>query len=499
MSEKLSDMLDLVLERLRTGEPISTILTDYPAEAEQLGPLLETAASLDDIPPVKMPAPAEFQADRAEFLAQVTNLQQQAVSPGLFGRLKEGIVHALPWFALGVAHSEGRQRRMGTLAIKAMLVFGLLFGSAGATAAMAANSLPDSPLYPVKLAMEDARLAVTTSPAQQAQLHLAMVGERTREMTQQALNGDVPGAPTLDRLQHHLNYTLQLASQLPDEELTGVLTQAQAKIRTLAQEMSQLQPEVVEPAQVRLRQAYQLLKQAEGEAEGGLVDPLAFRRSFGRNRPDDEPASPEAPLPLEGAEPVPVQNPDVNPDCPAGDCPQNQYQPGQESDTLPGHYGGQPCDTEGCMPAGDQNQHQDGPDEPDPGKHGNQGEEECTPPFGEEHKYGQGTGETNGPPDGCGGECDGNQNQYEELNQEKNQQNQQNQELNQEQNQEPEQPGPNGNDDDGQNGPLIGPGGSSAGGGGSSNDSRGSDSSSDNGGTDSSGNSAKSGDGGKKN
>ena len=289
MTENLSDTLDLALERLRSGEPLSAILADYPAEAEQLDPLLETAATLDNIPPVIMPAPVDLQADRADFLAQVINLQQQAVSPGLFGRLKEGIVHKLPWLTLDVAYSEGRQRRMSTLVIKAMLVFGLLFGSAGATAAMAANSLPDSPLYPVKLAMEDARLAVTSNPAQQAALHLAMARERTQEMAQQALKGEVPGEATLSRLQRHLNYALQLAGQLPDKEMAGILTQAREMTQNQAQQMSQTQAQVREPAQESLGYANQLLNQVCREAEGGLEDPVAFRNRFGQNRPDEAP------------------------------------------------------------------------------------------------------------------------------------------------------------------------------------------------------------------
>lgn len=491
MIKNLIDTLDLALERLQAGEPISTILADYPAEAEQLGPLLEAAATLDHVAPVEMPAPAKFQTDRAGFLAEVTSLQQQAISPGLVGRLKEGIVHSLPWFTLGEAYSEGRQKRMSTVAIKIMLVFGLLFGSTGATAAMAANSLPDSRLYPVKLALEDARLAVTANPAQQAQLHLAMARERTQEMTQQALNGDVPGEPTLQRLQYHLNYALQLSGQLPDEQMAGVLTQAQEMAQTQTQHMAHVQTQVGAPAQGPLRHAYQLLEQAKGEAEGGLEDPLAFRNRFGRNRPDDAPVQPSPepdsgqesdpaaePLPLEGAEPVPAQNPDVqqdcSPDCPEDDGAQNQHH-GRESDTLPGNVYGepQPCDTPG--ECGDQNQYGQDP-ELEPGEHG--------------HLYGQENNEAdgpNGPPEdaGCGDDCGsaGNQNQE------------------QVQDQEPQQTGPNGNNDNGQDAPLIDPGGSSAGGGsGGNNSSSGSDnSSSDSGGSDSSGDGAKNGGGGKKN
>jgi hypothetical protein len=151
---------------------------------------------------------------------------------------------------------------MSTLLIKAMLVVGLMFGSVGGTAALAAESLPDSPLYPVKLTMEEARLALSFGPTEQARLHLAMAQERTAEMQQLALQGDVPGEVTLARLQHHLNSAFQLAGQLPDAEM--------AKLLTEARQMSQTQAQVDEPAQKRLEQANQLLDQAGREVDAGL-------------------------------------------------------------------------------------------------------------------------------------------------------------------------------------------------------------------------------------
>ena len=178
MTDNVTDTLDVALERLRSGELLATILADFPAEAEVLSPLLEAATSLEAVRQVEMPAPEAWQADRADFLTEVTKLQQQAVSPGLFVRLQEQVVHVLPWSIFNQPYSGRRQRRMSTLLIKAMLVVGLLFGSAGTTATMASNSLPDSPLYPVKLALEDTRLALTNDPAEQAKLHLQKLLER---------------------------------------------------------------------------------------------------------------------------------------------------------------------------------------------------------------------------------------------------------------------------------------------------------------------------------
>ena len=69
---------------------------------------------------------------------------------------------------------------MSALLIKATLIISLAFGSTGGAAALAANSLPDSPLYVAKLAMEQTRLKAATSPAEQAELHMTLAQVRVR-------------------------------------------------------------------------------------------------------------------------------------------------------------------------------------------------------------------------------------------------------------------------------------------------------------------------------
>ncbi len=409
MTQNLTETLDLALERWRTGESLPTILADFPAEAETLRPLLEAAASLTTLPPVELPSPAALQVDRADFLAEVARLQQQPVSVNPLVRLKEQVIHALPWSTLNLTNPRKEQRRMSALLLKVAVVLTLLFGSAGTTAALAANSLPDSPLYPVKMALEEARLAVTTDPAQLGQLHLTLAQIRTQEMAQLALKGEQPDAAVANRLQLHLNQALRLAGELPDEAMAGLLTQTRQMVQTQTQQLAQTQAQVGEPLQEPLRQAVRLLNQAGQEAEAGLQDPLTFRYRFGRNRPDDalpqpepepgrgraaepteEPLPTEEPSPTE--EPLPTGEPEPTTE-PVGD--QNQY--GHESDTLPGHYG-QPCDTPGeCEPVGDEHKYGQEP-EVEPGQHG----ENCaTPgecePVGDEHKYGQENGESPGP------------------------------------------------------------------------------------------------------
>jgi hypothetical protein len=218
---------------------------------------------------------------------------------------------------------------------------------------LAANSLPDSPLYPAKLAMEQVRLDVKTEPADRAALHLALAQVRVREMERLALKGEAPDEPTMLRLQKHLNQAFHQAAQLPDDEMLDYLAQAEQMIENQEQELEQVRARVAGQAQESLGQANQILGQARQETEGGLQDPQAFRWRHTKNRP------PEAP-----SQPTGVPNSGDNSDCPGGDCEpdgdQHQYGP------QPGPGGTPDCPEGDCEPAGDQ--HQNGPQ---PGPDGN--------------------------------------------------------------------------------------------------------------------------------
>jgi hypothetical protein len=100
----------------------------------------------------------------------------------------------------------------------------MAFGSAGGAAALAANSLPESPLYPAKLAMEQTRLSATTDPADKATLHLELTQVRVREMERLALAGEVPDEPIILRLRTHLSQAFHLAAELPDDAMLDTLT-----------------------------------------------------------------------------------------------------------------------------------------------------------------------------------------------------------------------------------------------------------------------------------
>ena len=295
---------------------------------------------------------------------------------------------------------------MSALFVKATLIFSMAFGSAGGAAALAANSLPDSVLYPAKLAKEQTRLKATTDPAEEAGLHMNFAQVRAQEMERLALADKVPDEAALHRLQMHLNQAFDLAAQLPEDDMLGFLSQARETIQNQEQALKQAQARAAEPAQEPLRQAVGLLQQARQDVEAGLQDPQTFRWQHAQNRPSDAPDQPTA-FPTSGG----------NPGCPTGECEpvsdQNQYGP-QPEQPGPGEPGGNPDCPEGdCEPVGDQHQYGPQPDQPGPGEPG--GNPDCPEgdcePVGDQNQYGPqpeqpGPGEPGGNPDCPEGDCE---------------------------------------------------------------------------------------------
>ena len=148
------------ITKLKQAEEL--FLAQYPGEAEALRPFLQTAAMLETMQPVELPDEAMLAADRAIFMAHVGNLPAQPVSPAPVVRLKGWMAQRLPSKPT-ILHKK-ELNPMSALIIKAVFVISMMFGAVGGTAVVSAASQPDSPLYPLKLTLEGARLAMAGQP-----------------------------------------------------------------------------------------------------------------------------------------------------------------------------------------------------------------------------------------------------------------------------------------------------------------------------------------------
>ena len=372
MNTTMNDVLDMALAQQQRQEPLPQILANFPDEAPALRPLLETAATLELLQPVEMPAAEDRLADQAAFMAQLDQFAAPPVSPGFFVRLKEWWGQHRP-DTLSIFQQKESQK-MSVLLLKAALVLTMVFGSVGGTAVLAAESLPDSPLYPLKLTIEETQLALAKNPAQEATLQMAFAQERAEEIQQMTQKGDIPDEATLQRLQTHWQQALQLTSQMPDSVMTTLLVQAQTMVQNQEQAMTNAQMGLGVPAVNTLQQANQILAHTHADIEIGLHDPQTFRSHHGH---------------------IPHETPQPPTPCTDGNCgpmdemPQPVQPPPGNGYPGPGEGHGD-CDTPGtCEPAGDENHYGQ-----DPMNDGRNGPGDCADPgtcepVGDENHYGQ--------------------------------------------------------------------------------------------------------------
>lgn len=154
-SKEFNNAFDMCLERLLArGESLEQCLQDFPEHADELKPLLETALSVK---------------------------QMSAIQPR--PEVKERVRHHLN----SVLRSMEAKKSMRFLswqprwavAIAILLVFLL---ASSTTVAAAGNSMPDEPLYPVKLATEQVRLVFTPSALGKIELFAELADRRVEEI-----------------------------------------------------------------------------------------------------------------------------------------------------------------------------------------------------------------------------------------------------------------------------------------------------------------------------
>lgn len=185
-TEEFNTILDECLERLLVkGEAIEQCLQSYPEQAVELEPLLQTALATKE---------ALIIQPRPEFKARARYQFRSALQEAASSRRR-------PFF--------GWVPRWATVVI---IVLVLLLAGGGVVAA-AGNSMPDNPLYPVKLATEEAQLALTPSDMSKAELYAKLADKRVVEIIYMADKGDVRQVEVIaQRLDKRLTKLARLAS-----------------------------------------------------------------------------------------------------------------------------------------------------------------------------------------------------------------------------------------------------------------------------------------------
>ena len=188
--KEFNNILNECLEQLLIkGETIEQCLQRYPEQATELGPLLQTALAAKGASAIQ--PGADFRA-RARYQFRAA-LREAAPKRRSF----------LAWFP--------RWATIATIALALLLVGSGIVLAAG-------NSMPDSPLYPVKLATEQVRLALSFSQIGKAELCAELADKRVAEIVYMANKSD---AQELELLTQRLDKCLTMLADLVSVEEEG--------------------------------------------------------------------------------------------------------------------------------------------------------------------------------------------------------------------------------------------------------------------------------------
>lgn len=157
MSEaELISILDDCMRRLQAGETLEDVLARHSQYAAELRPLLEVAAQMRSSRQATIPTAAQSRS-RAVFLTRAAALRAPAPRRVFFGLLP---------------------RAVGVTLLALVVVISSLFSGG----LVSAQSLPGDSFYPVKIAVEQARLWLTLAPDNRLRLEEDFDLRRSQEV-----------------------------------------------------------------------------------------------------------------------------------------------------------------------------------------------------------------------------------------------------------------------------------------------------------------------------
>ncbi len=171
-------VLDECLDAIQRGISPETILKQYPDKAERLSPLLKTAVSVARTPNPTSPKGAEI-ASKARLMHSLAD--QKADNQ----RQRKLVMDEL---------GTGFRQKYGKGIVVFICALALVFILMSSICATAAESLPGSPLYPVKLAMQEFHLMLVLDPEKQQRLQDFIWLVRQQDLLAAVEKGRIPQA-----------------------------------------------------------------------------------------------------------------------------------------------------------------------------------------------------------------------------------------------------------------------------------------------------------------
>ena len=256
MRRQFADILDECLQELNRGADLEAVLTRHRDCAPRLRPLLEAALLVQQGPHPQL-SPQANALGRRRLLEAVARKARQKAAPSRL-RAKRPFLRwpSLPGWQVS---------RLSFRVASAALVLAIALASLG-TVNAAADSLPDSPLYAVKLATERVQLALALSPESKARLHLSFAGRRLWEVHTQAELGKPISPVALEGMRSETEQALAVIAKAPQPEAWGLLDSFIALTEEQQETLEGLSAEVPPPVQEAVSEAIEDVQEKRQEA-----------------------------------------------------------------------------------------------------------------------------------------------------------------------------------------------------------------------------------------
>jgi hypothetical protein len=198
--QKFNNILNECLDRILKGETVEQCLQRFPEQAHELEPLLLTAKAAKIASTIQPPLGFKAKA-RYEFQSALREMEAK--------KTQRKSIFSWHW-----------QWQSGW-AVALVVVMVVVLGGGG-TVAASSNSMPDEPLYSVKLASEQVQLSVTPSEIGQAELNAKFANRRTEEIVYMASKDDAQEVQIVaQRLNTNLTNITNLASDGDKQQGAG--------------------------------------------------------------------------------------------------------------------------------------------------------------------------------------------------------------------------------------------------------------------------------------
>ncbi len=256
MSGRIERVLADCLDRIDRGEAtVEEAMQAHPEMTPELGPLLRLADELRSIPRVRAP----------ESLRTTSR-------PAFVDRKAAPVDLSAGRAGFGAQRLSGRMAPLVRLAAGLAAAFLLLSG----TMAASAGSLPEEPLYPVKLAVESVQLALAPRPEVRAELQLQFASNRLEEVESAALQGKTEAVQKgLALYAERVEGALQAAPDIGEEESARRL---QSSLEHQQEVLNRVYHQVPPQAQPAILQALQISGGDRSSREGPKAEPESRAR-----------------------------------------------------------------------------------------------------------------------------------------------------------------------------------------------------------------------------